>query len=113
MAGGKVDKANLTPFGRALKHLGIQGIAAYSPQTRGRSERLFKTLQACLPKALALHGIVDRVTANRFLKDDFLPAFNAEFQVPAAESGSAFVPVLNARLKDILCVQAEPTVNNS
>ncbi len=56
---------------------------------------------------------MDMVTANRFLKDDFLPAFNAEFQVPAAESGSAFVPVLNARLKNILWVQAERTVNNS
>ncbi|MCZ6803361.1 MAG: helix-turn-helix domain-containing protein [Proteobacteria bacterium] len=85
VAGGKVDKANLTPFGRALNHLGMQRIAAYSPQARGRNERMFKTLQARLPKALALHGIVDRVTANRFLKDDFLPAFNAEFQVPAAD----------------------------
>jgi len=112
VAGGKVDKANLTPFGRALNHLGILMIAAYSPQARGRSERMFKTLQARLPKELALHGIADRVVANRFLKDDFLPAFNAEFQVPAAESGSDFVPVRDARLKDILCIQEERTVGN-
>ncbi len=49
VAGGKVDKANLTPFGRALNPLGIQRIAAYSPQARGRRERMFKTLQARLP----------------------------------------------------------------
>ncbi len=112
VAGGKVDKANLTQFGRALNHLGIQMIAAYSPQARGRSERMFKTLQERLPKELALHGITDMETANRFLIDDFLPVFNTEFQVPAAESGSAFVPVLDARLKDILCVQEERTVGN-
>jgi transposase len=112
VAGGKVDKVNLTQFGRALHQLGIQMIAAYSPQARGRSERMFKTLQERLPKELALHGITDMVTANRFLIDDFLPTFNAEFQVTAAESGSAFVPVLDARLKDILCVQEERTVGN-
>lgn len=112
VAGGKVDKANLTPFGRALNPLGIQMIAAYSPQARGRSERMFKTLQERLPKELALHGVPDMATANRFLIDDFLPTFNAEFQVAAAEPGSAFVPVLDARLKDILCVQEERTVGN-
>ena len=112
VAGGKVDKANLTQFGRALNHLGIQMIAAYSPQARGRSERMFKTLQERLPKELALHGITDMATANRFLIDDFLPTFNAEFQMAAAEPGSAFVPVLDARLKDILCVQEERTVGN-
>lgn len=78
VAGGKVDKVNLTQFGRALNQLGIQMIAAYSPQARGRSERMFKTLQERLPKELALHGIVDRAPSNRFLKDDFLPAFNAD-----------------------------------
>jgi len=51
-------------------------------------------------------------TANCFLIDDFLPTFNAEFQVDAAEPGSAFVPVLDVRLKDILCIQEERTVAN-
>ncbi|MBK7424371.1 MAG: hypothetical protein IPJ48_15535 [Propionivibrio sp.] len=44
-AGGKVDKANPTQFGRALAHLGIEMIAAYSPEARGRSERAFGTHQ--------------------------------------------------------------------
>ena len=39
---------------------------------------MFKTLQERLPKELALHGISDMETANRFLKDDFLPTFNAD-----------------------------------
>jgi transposase InsO family protein len=44
-AGGKVDRACLTQVGRALDHLGVEHIAAYSPQARGRSERMFETLQ--------------------------------------------------------------------
>jgi transposase len=56
-AGGKVDKNNLTQVGRALKQLGVQQIAAYSPEARGRSERTFGTLQNRLPKELFLAGI--------------------------------------------------------
>jgi len=44
-AGGRVSKTILTQVGRALKQLGIEHIAAYSPQARGRSERAFSTLQ--------------------------------------------------------------------
>ena len=111
-AGGKVDKTKPTQFGRAMGQLGIQMIAAYSPQARGRSERLFKTWQDRLPKELALAGIVDMVAANRFLAEQFTPAYNAEFQVPAAESGSAFVPLLDTRIEDILCLQDERTVGS-
>ena len=46
-----------TQVGRALAHLGIEHIAAYSPQARGRCERVFQTLQDRLPKELALAGI--------------------------------------------------------
>lgn len=49
-ANGKVDKRQLTQVGRSLKQLGIQHIAAYSPEARGRSERMFRTLQSRLPK---------------------------------------------------------------
>ena len=109
-AGGKVDKTKPTQFGRAMGQLGIQMIAAYSPEARGRSERLFKTWQDRLPKELALAGIADMVEANRFLEEQFTPAYNADFQVPAAESGSAFVPLLDTRIEDILCLQEERTV---
>ena len=54
-AGGKVDKNNPTQFGVALKRLGIDMIAAYSPEARGRSERAFGTHQGRLPQELALN----------------------------------------------------------
>ena len=109
-AGGKVDKANLTQFGRALAHLGIEMIAAYSPEARGRSERAFGTHQGRLPQELALAGIIDMVAANRYLQDIYLPAFNAEFAQPAPEEGTAFVPWIGGPLDDILCEKFERTV---
>ena len=55
----RVDDEQPTQVGRALAQLGIEHIAAYSPQARGRSERAFRTLQDRLPKELALAGITD------------------------------------------------------
>jgi transposase len=83
--GGKVSKTQLTQFGRAMKHLGIQMIAAYSPEARGRSERAFLTHQDRLPKELALHGITDMDAANRYLAQEYNPSFNAEFMHPSPE----------------------------
>ena len=111
-AGGKVDKENLTQFGRAMKHLGIDMIAAYSPEARGRSERAFGTHQGRLPQELALAGITCMAEANRYLAEVYLPAFNAEFALPAMEQGSAFVPWIGASLDDILCEQFERTVGS-
>ncbi len=108
-AGGRVDKDNPTQVGRALNQLGIDLIAAYSPEARGRSERMFGTLQKRLPQELRLAGIATMEDANRFLAETFWPAHNARFAAPAAEAGSAFVPFAG-ELADILCVQDERVV---
>ena len=110
-AGGKVDKDNPTQFGRALKQLGIDMIAAYSPEARGRSERAFGTHQGRLPQELALAGITDMAQANRYLAEVYRPAFNAEFAQPAPETGTAFVPWIGGHLDDTLCEQYERTVS--
>jgi hypothetical protein len=88
-------------------------IAAYSPEARGRSERMFGTLQNRLPQELQLAGIKDMGSANHFLKEKFMPQFNARFKVKPAEPESAFVPWSNANrnLEDILCIQEQRTVN--
>lgn len=109
--GGKVSKTQLTQFGRAMKHLGIEMIPAYSPQARGRSERAFQTHQDRLVKELALHGITEMDAANRYLAQRYRPAFNAEFMQSASEEGSAFVPWKGESLDDILCEQDERTVS--
>jgi transposase len=108
--GGKVSKTQLTQFGRAMKHLGIQMIAAYSPEARGRSERAFETHQDRLVKELVFHGITEMDDANRYLSKTYLPAYNAEFMQPAPEDGSAFVPWIGGNIDDILCQHDERTV---
>jgi len=110
-AGGKVDKDTPTQVGRALAQLGIELIPAYSPEARGRSERMFGTLQKRLPQELRLAGITTIDAANRFLKEDYLPRHNARFAVAPEGEGSAFVPFAG-ELADILCVQEERTVGN-
>ena len=104
-AGGKVDKLNLTQFGRAMHQLGIEMIPAYSPEARGRSERAFRTHQDRLVKELAAEEITTMPEANRYLETVYLPAFNAEFMEPAREPVSCFVPLAVGQVEDILCEQ--------
>jgi hypothetical protein len=110
-AGEAVDKDRLTQVGRALDRLGIEHIPAYSPEARGRSERMFGTLQDRLPKELKLAGIGDMDGANRFIREVYLPAHNARFARAPTLPESAFVTVRDpASLTDILCVEEERVV---
>lgn len=111
-AGGKVDKNHLTQVGRALKQLGIRHIAAYSPQARGRSERLFGTLQARLPKEFKLKGIKTMEQANRYLREIYIPGHNERFSVKPKEDKSAYIPCIRGTIEEILCIQEERTVQN-
>jgi hypothetical protein len=103
-AGEKVSTTRLTQVGRALKQLGIEHIAAYSPQARGRSERAFRTLQDRLPKEFALAGIRTVEAANRWLAETYIPEYNAAFAVAAEQEGSGFLHDRTAAWPDILCV---------
>ena len=111
-AGGRVDRTHPTQVGRALAHLGVEHIAAYSPEARGRSERLFHTLQDRLVKELALAGITAVDLANRYIRTTYIPAHNARFAVKAEQEGSAFVAIPGVDLAEILCIQEERQVAN-
>src|SRR3990167_4701819 len=106
-AGGKVDKGNLTQFGRAMKQLGIEMIPAYLPEARGRSERAFRTHQERLFKEIALAGITEIEQANAYICDIYMPAFSDEFAVTPEETANMFVPWAGAPIEDILCEQYE------
>ena len=106
----KVDKKELTQVGRALSQLGITHIPSYSPQGRGRMERVFGTLQKRLPQELRLAKIRTIAGANRYLKERFIADYNARFAVPAAEPGSAFTPYVGRPIEDVLCVQEDRVV---
>lgn len=109
-AGEKVDKHRLTQVGRALKELGVQMIAAYSPQARGRGERNFGTWQGRLPQELRLAGITTLEAANAFLRERYIAEFNEKFTVTAAEKGTAFRRTARSDLSWIFTVQTERVV---
>jgi transposase len=109
-AGGPIDRTHLTQVGRALEHLGIEHIGAYSPQARGRGERLNRTVQGRLVNELALAGITTLAGANAYLLERFLPDYNEEFARRPADATSAFVPLHGVDLEAILCEQAERSV---
>jgi len=77
----KENPDTLTQFERAMAELGIEVIHAHSPEAKGRVEKLFHTLQDRLIKELRLNGISTIKEANKFLEEEFLPKFNAQFAV--------------------------------
>lgn len=108
--GEKVDKNRRTQVGRAMKELGVQMIAAYSPQARGRSERSFGTWQGRLPQELRLAGIITVEGANAFLREKYIGEFNAKFSVASEEKGTAFRRTSRTDLNWIFTVQNERIV---
>ncbi len=100
----------MTQVGRVLAQLGVGHIAAYSPQARRRSERLFATLQDRMEKELLLDGVTTVADADRFLRDVYIPAHNARFAVAAEQAGSAFVTIPGVDLNEILCEQEDRLV---
>ena len=110
-AGGKVDKSNPTQVGRALHQLGIEHIAAYSPQARGRSERAFGTLQNRLVKELSLAGITEIEAANRFIEESYLPDHNRRFATKPELEASAFVSSAPPdQVHEVLCLHTKRVV---
>jgi transposase len=111
-AGQEVDPHRLTQIGRALKELHIQPIPAYSPQARGRSERLFGTLQGRWPAELRLAKIHTLDSANLFIRHKLIPDYNRRFKVKPTQQGTAFIPVHRVDLERIFCLKHERTIAN-
>jgi transposase len=111
-AGDEVLKDHSTQLARALKELNIHPIPAYSPQARGRSERLNGTLQGRLPQELRLRSIKTKDAANKFIREEYLKMHNRSFKRKAPEEGSAFLPVPpSVDLDRVFCFKHERTVN--
>jgi hypothetical protein len=94
-----------------MQELGVQMIAAYSPQARGRSERSFSTWQGRLPQELRLRGIRTLEAANAFLSEHYVAEFNRKFKVAASQRGTAFLPCPRRNLDLIFSHRFERTVD--
>lgn len=109
-AGGKVDPKHPTQVGRALKQLGVRHVPSYSPEGRGRMERVFGTLQQRLVPELRRAGVLTMAAGNAYLRTVYVPAHNERFGKPAAEPGSAFVACAGIALEEVLCVHEDRQV---
>jgi transposase len=109
-AGERVNKLHLTQVGAALARLGIEHIPSYSPQARGRSERMNRTLQDRLVNELKAAGMGRVDAANRYLKERYIPTHNEAFEKPPQEPTSAFVGLGQVDLDDIFFEESVRTV---
>ncbi len=109
-AGGKVSKTHLTQVGEALTRLGVEHIPSYSPQGRGRSERMNRTLQDRLVNELRVAGITTIEAANVYLREQYIPTHNEEFACEPADPASAFVALGDVDLNGIFFEYADRTV---
>jgi transposase len=100
-AGMKVSKTTLTQVGEVLKRLGVEHIPSYSPQARGRSERMNGTLQGRLVNELELAGARTMEAANAYLRERYLPIHNETFSTVPRDPDTAFVSAAGVDLDDV------------
>ena len=94
-------------FGRALEELGVELIAAHSPQATGRVERLWKTFHDRVIQELRLAEVSTLDAANAFLKS-YLPIYNRRFAVPPAQAADLHRPrLVRGELARILCIKTK------
>lgn len=109
------NKDMITQFQRAMDDLGVEVIIAYSPQAKGRIERVFNTLQDRLVKEMRLKGISTIEEANKFLDEEFVPWFNKKFSVIPEKDGDvhrALTAPEKEKLSSVFSKHYERTVDN-
>jgi hypothetical protein len=100
-----------TQFGRAMADLGVELIAAHSPQAKGRVERRNAVFQDRLVKEMRLRGIKDMAQANALLDEMFLADLNRRYAVKPADDQNLHRALDSGlKLEEVLCVQEQRTV---
>lgn len=106
------DIQPMSHFEKSLAELDVQVIHAYSPQAKGRVERLFGTFQDRVVKEMRLAGVTNITEGNTFL-DCYLPEFNRKYAKEAAEKADYHRPIANKRALDtILSIKTERALRN-
>jgi transposase len=103
----------ITQFGRMCARLGIELIAANSPQAKGRVERIHGTHQDRLVKKLRRKGIATHAEANTYLESEYLPEHNRRFARTAAQPQDYHRPAPSAtELDQIFRLESERTISS-
>ena len=100
-----------TQFERAMKELGIETIRAHSPQAKGRVERVNRTLQDRLIKAMRKEKIDSIEAANQFLQQHYMEQHNQRFAIMAGQQDVHRSP-LEYKIEQILAIEETRTLRN-
>ena len=98
-------------FGKACSRLGIEVIAANSPQAKGRVERNHGVDQDRLIKELRLENICTIKDANQFLLETYLPKMNGKFSRPPRSRDDAHANLGKVKIDDILCMEFDRIIS--
>lgn len=111
---GGSKRAQFSEFRRACEELGTHVIFANSPQAKGRIERWFQVPQDRLTAELRSNKIKDIVTANEYLKTQFIEEYwNATKTLEPKSPISRYQPVTpSLNLKEIFTVREYRKINN-
>jgi len=102
-----------TAFGAACAKLGIELIAAHSPQAKGRIERTHGVYQDRFVKELALRRITTLATANKLLQNGFTEELNTKFARAPVRTADFHRPIPKGLdLADVFCFEQWRTVQN-
>ena len=105
------DEDTYTQFAYACKQLGVELESSSVPQSKGRVERMFQTLQSRLPIEMRLAGVKTISEANKFLTS-YLQKFNKKFALPLNNIKSVFEEQpSNEKINLILAILTERTVD--
>ena len=106
------DMRPMSHFEKSLAELGVEVIHAYSPQAKGRVERLFGTFQDRVVKEMRLAGVTNITEGNAFL-DGYLPEYNRKYAKEAAQKADFHRPVVDKRALDtILSIKTDRALRN-
>jgi transposase-like protein len=106
------DIQPMSHFEKSLAALGVTVIHAYSPQAKGRVERLFGTFQDRVVKEMRLAGVTNITEGNTFL-DGYLIEYNTKYAKEAAQKSDFHRPIINKRALDtILSIKTDRSLRN-
>ena len=103
---------NLTNFGHMCEDLGINIIAANTPQAKGKVEKWNNTIQNRLINDIKRYGIKSINELNVFFNDFYCNYLNEKYAYDPKENENAFVPLVNTDLSNILCIRDTRTILN-
>jgi transposase len=106
------DIQPMSHFEKSLAVLGVTVIHAYSPQAKGRVERLFETFQDRVVKEMRLAGVTNITEGNKFL-DGYLPEYNTKYAKEAVQKADFHRTIVNKRALDtILSIKTDRSLRN-